>query len=588
MDLRDYARTEASAFVDRVVGAAEALAHTARAEADQQVTALRADLDGLRAEIEALTTRATAAETDLDAVIEAHRQVDRERTTAEKEKDKEAAARARAEEDLKGARELLERTRAEATRVSESLEREAAQNAIIQEEKEALRAQLERLAARVKTVQDEAEVAAQLLRDRFHEELRVARSEAEAISADRDGARADAAKLRVEAQKLKEELQTVRALADALRADIDIARAETKSEAKKAESDLEKVRKETDKARAETEKAKAEIEKAKAETEKAKKDADKVRADMEKARADFEKLKASGAGAADEVKSLQEMLDASRQHHERHAATIRNLEAQLHDAETAASATLSGAVRALDSLNAAKSMTELFGALVTQMATEMPRVALFRVKGNHLEGEDCAGVDDAAAIRKLVIPMNVDSVITRAVSGGGVSRADAEQLAQTRPPLGGSPASAFAVPVTFQGETLAVLYADSDKPSSQAQSTFALLLVRHAAVLLSRLTQELKVLKELRDYATMLLQEAEQMFVADLEAARPAHESIRRLRDTIDCGRQLYAQRAALEGSAAAGIFDEQISYTINAQASPFAEALGAATSNAQAQRTAS
>jgi hypothetical protein len=562
MELRDYARTEASAFVDRLVGAAEALAHSARTESEQQLATLRAEMDGLRTEIEALTTRATAAESDIDAVIEAHRQVDGERLAIQKEKDKEAAARARAEEDLRGARELLERTRAEATRVSEALEREAAQNAIIQEERETLRGQLEQLAARVKTTQDEAEIAAQLLRDRFHEELRVARSEAEAISADRDAVRAEATTLRAETQKLKEEAQTVRALADQLRADLETAHGAMK------------------RAEAETAKAHKEIEKAKKESE-------KVRADLEKARADAEALKTSGAGAADELKSLQDMLDASRKHHERHASTIKTLEAQLHDAETAASATLTGAVRALDSLSAAKSITELFGALVTQVATEMPRVALFRVKGNHLEGEDCAGVDDAGQIKKLVIPMNVDSVITRAVTGGALARADAEQLAQTRPPLGGSPASAFAVPVVFQGETLAVLYADSDKPATQAHSTFTLLLVRHAVVLLSRLTQELKLLKELREYATMLLQEAEQMFLADLEAARPAHESIRRLRDTIDCGRQLYAQRAALEGAAAAGIFDEQIALTINAQASPFAEALGAATA-AQAQRNAS
>ena len=575
MELRDYARTEASAFVDRLVGAAEALAHTARAESEQQLAALRTEMDGLRAELEALTARATTAETDLDAVIEAHRQVDGERLAAEKEKDKEAAARARAEEDLRGARELLERTRTEATRVSEALEREAAQHAIIQEERETLRGQLEQLAARVKTVQDEAEIAAQLLRDRFHEELRVARSESEAISTDRDAVRAEAAKLRGETQKLHEEAQTIRALADALRADIDTARAATK----KAEADADKARKDIDKAKAETDKAKAETEKARKETE-------KVRADLEKARADADTLKSSGAGAADELKTLQDMLDASRKHHERHAATIKTLEAQLHDAETAASATFTGAVRALDALGSAKSVAELFGALVTQVATEMPRVALFRVKGNHLEGEDCAGVDDAAQIRKLVIPMNVDSVITRAVTGGALARADAEQIAQTRPPLGGSPASAFAVPVVFQGDALAVLYADSDKPASQARSSFTLLLVRHATVLLSRLTQEMKVLKELREYATMLLQEAEQMFLADLEAARPAHESIRRLRDTVDCGRQLYTQRAALEGSAAAGIFDEQVALTINAQASPFAEALGAATQD-QAQRTA-
>ena len=54
------------------------------------------------------------------------------------------------------------------------------------------------------------------------------------------------------------------------------------------------------------------------------------------------------------------------------------------------------------------------------------------------------------------------------------------------------------------------------------------------------------------------------------------------VRDTVDCGRQLFAQRAALEGSEAAGVFDEQVSIVINAQASPFAEALAAATQNSK------
>jgi phosphosulfolactate synthase (CoM biosynthesis protein A) len=111
-----------------------------------------------------------------------------------------------------------------------------------------------------------------------------------------------------------------------------------------------------------------------------------------------------------------------------------------------------------------------------------------------------------------------------------------------------------------------------------AQAIFTQIMLRHAAVLLSRLTQELKVLKELRDYALMLLQEAEQMFVADVDSGRPAADSIKRLRDTVDCGRQLFAQRASMEGTEAAGVFDEQVSIVINAQASPFAEALAAAT----------
>ena len=85
-------------------------------------------------------------------------------------------------------------------------------------------------------------------------------------------------------------------------------------------------------------------------------------------------------------------------------------------------------------------------------------------------------------------------------------------------------------------------------------------------MLLTRLTQELKTLKELRDYAGMLLQEAEQMFLADLEGKRPEKERVRRLQETIECGRQLYAQRAALEGPLAAGLLDAQIEVALSAE----------------------
>ena len=80
-----------------------------------------------------------------------------------------------------------------------------------------------------------------------------------------------------------------------------------------------------------------------------------------------------------------------------------------------------------------------------------------------------------------------------------------------------------------------------------------------------RLTHELKTLTELRDYARMLLQEAEQMSLADADAGRSDEELRVRLTDNIDCARQLYAQRAALEGSAAAGLLDDQIAATIDA-----------------------
>jgi hypothetical protein len=73
----------------------------------------------------------------------------------------------------------------------------------------------------------------------------------------------------------------------------------------------------------------------------------------------------------------------------------------------------------------------------------------------------------------------------------------------------------------------------------------------------------------------MLLQEAQEMYSADIQAEKTDDERRSRLKDTIDCARQLYAQRAALEGSAAAMLFDDRIAAVIETDGNtPFARDL--------------
>jgi hypothetical protein len=75
----------------------------------------------------------------------------------------------------------------------------------------------------------------------------------------------------------------------------------------------------------------------------------------------------------------------------------------------------------------------------------------------------------------------------------------------------------------------------------------------------------------------MLLQEAEEMYSADLESDRSEEERRSRLKDTIECARQLYAQRAALEGAGAATLLDDRIDMKIEAEPStPFGRDLAA------------
>ena len=599
MDLRDLANSEASAFIDRLVAAADARTEKLKAEADAQVSAVRGQLETLRSEFERETARATALEADLDAVIEAHRQVDADRLAAESARAQEAGARARLDDELRGVRQLLDRARAEASRVSEALEDEAAQKALLHATAEkkigalegrvaelakiesSLRAELSDAAKRAEARESETTAAGQAMRDRFDAAIRTARAEAESLSADRDAARADIEMIRQEVEAARKETAAIGAQAEKAQTERDALRVEAeklRSEKDALRVDASEVRKQADVFRSEGELLRTEASARRAELEAA-------RAESRALRAQADALVAHSSGSAKEIASLQEMLDASRQHHERQVATIKELEARLRDAETrvlgvdsTATATLTSAIRALDALGSAATISELFVMLVSQLSMDLPRVALFRVKGNHLEGDHAAGLDESVQIKKIVIPMTMDSVIARAASGGTLVRSEGDELANSTPPFGGAPVSAFAVPIIFQGETLAVLYADSEKSTTTAECALALLIVRHSTVLLARLTNELKALKELRDYAMMLIQEAEQMFIADVDSGRPAHESIRRLRDTVDCGRQLYAQRAALEGTEAAGLFDEQVSIVINARASAFAEALESAT----------
>lgn len=303
---------------------------------------------------------------------------------------------------------------------------------------------------------------------------------------------------------------------------------------------------------------------------------------------EIDTLRAEHAATTESLRDVQEQLDALHEHYAQRVETIRALERKLQAGDSSAAAILKGAVEAIDALDDAPSVGELFAALVELLATELPRVALFRVKGNHLEGEHVAGLADGMHVKKLVIPLTLDSLLARAVSHGVLERADGEQLADVRSPFGDAPAAALATPIVFRDETLAVLYADSGTAITEAQTSYASLLVRHATVAMAKLTQELKTVKELREYAAMLLQEAEQMFLADVEAGSPEQDCIRRLQDALDCGRQLYAQRAALEGTFAADIFEDQIASAVRVPESRFAKALAAAVAHPHAQRTAS
>jgi len=246
------------------------------------------------------------------------------------------------------------------------------------------------------------------------------------------------------------------------------------------------------------------------------------------------------------------------------------------------SSLIDASIHSMDELAATTSVTDLLASLVRQLSVEFSRVALFRVKGNRLEGEYQIGFDETTDVTKLVLPLNMDSLITRAANSGMVEHLTGSELDESsRAPFGGTPASAIAMPVNFQNEAVAVIYADADQVveagAYDASVGYAKLMVRATGVMMVRLSQELKTLNELREYAGMLLQEAEEMYSADLESDRSEEERRSRLKDTIECARQLYAQRAALEGAGAATLLDDRIDLKIEGEpATPFGRDLAA------------
>jgi hypothetical protein len=324
----------------------------------------------------------------------------------------------------------------------------------------------------------------------------------------------------------------------------------------------------------------AELDTARAATRHTESSLDTTRAALSSAVADLDVSRAATA-------AVEATLETTR-------AAVRAVEAELAAAreETANRVPLiDTAVHACQSLAGATTISGLFSDLIAALAPQFTRVAIFRARAHHLEGEHSHGFDSDTDVSKLVLPLTLESIITRAHGTGKTARLAPGQEGGSAP-FTGSPHLALAVPIRHQDETVAVLYADADDavPGRDERPGFAEVLAAHATLLLARMSQEMKTLHELRDYAAMLLQEAEQMYAADVEAGRSDADRKRRLKDTIECARQLYTQRAALEGASAAGLLDEQIAAAIgDSQATPFARDLAhCAGTRQKAKRTAS
>ena len=97
-------------------------------------------------------------------------------------------------------------------------------------------------------------------------------------------------------------------------------------------------------------------------------------------------------------------------------------------------------LRGLEALSAAATIDDVLTTLIEQLTGEFARVALFRVKGNRLEGAHQIGFKLTNDIRKVMMPLAMDSVLTRAVTSGHTERVSGDDLLKASGlPFGGSP-----------------------------------------------------------------------------------------------------------------------------------------------------
>jgi len=260
---------------------------------------------------------------------------------------------------------------------------------------------------------------------------------------------------------------------------------------------------------------------------------------------------------------------------------VVSLEARLHESAAPSGASSVAPLPVFDdllagfqALSSATTITDVLTTLVEQLAAQFPRVALFRVKKSHLQGEHQIGFDLKTDIAKVVIPLGMDSLLARAAGSGQMERLSAEELAESNgAPFSGSPLSALALPLMVGGEPLAIVYAD-DSGAAPAHSAdamdvnvrFAEVMQQHAAALLARLSNELKALAELQAYAASLVHELEQMHTADAQSGISGDELAKRLKGNLEYARSIYSSRIALEGADAAGLLDDELGSNIEAR----------------------
>ena len=582
-------RAEASAAIDKSRN--ELRAHLADHEKLGAALA-RAEAEGalLKSELHTAQERLESADRDLTITVEAHAEVEGRLRKLEAEWARAAQARSAIENDLAQAHATVEHLLADVEQLRKQIERHVAENAALHEQ-----------AAQVRTAFEQRDALAdEVERTRGHvQALEAALADAQRIREHRDrlATDLDAAGRRI--HDLESELggaqRQAREHGDRLGAQLEVTGRRIE-ELERELATAHQAREHRDRLAVEVDATSQRIHALERELAAARdvaQEHEETIVRLETTAGRVPTLEASHAQQEDQLQQLTRRLEEALRSEARLQEKLASRPAELpagedNDLEVMRAevdrmvALLDASARAVTEMAATTTANDLLTELLKRLSLQFSRVALFRVKGNRLEGEQQVGFDDAANVTKLAFPLSADSMLVRAINSRTLeSVTGSDTAARTGLPFGGSPTAAVAVPIVLQGATVAVVYGDdSDMPDwargpavHESSVGFARLLVGQVAVLLMRHTHEMKTLAELRQYATTLLQEAKEMYLADAQAGKPADLLRSRLKDNLECASQLYTYRAAMEGTAAAALLDEQIVAELE-ESTPFAQDL--------------
>ena len=447
-----------------------------------------------------------------------------------------------------------------------------------------------RLESEVSAARSESErrMVAESMRLRMEAEQAAAESEAkvrhefeETLGRERDTAHAELTaerhRLSVERENVQRELNAAHEQLESLTRQLD----DLKGMSARAESALQEERRARDTAHTELT---AERHRLSVERENVQRELDTARQQLESLTRQLDDLKGISARAESALQDERRAREEDARQQERAAAAAA--EARVAERQTQL-AVVERVLTAIRSLDAARSLTQVLSSLLSSVAAEAPRVALFVANGADLKPWKAEGFGEGGAS------------LQPGTDGGGLL---AEVLRRgeavaTSPGAGPAPPAfaalaedraAIAVPLLVGAQPVAVLYADDggeDQPTVPASWPEAIqILCRHASTNLAHLTavRATEAMRRslapaavgvpssaapddnsARRYARLLVSEIKLYNEPAVRLGRQKRDLLTRLKPEIDRARRLYEQRVSTAVDSRGALFHQELVQTL-------------------------